>query len=740
MWQRQNSALKIKKLQNNKMYKSFIGNIFLLNSLTQAVHSTNFLKTLNEPLSQILDSFKSCTIRMVFLENSFHASEDVLLFLQFYQNQAAFILESIPSDSRRFKKIRPAAASRVMQDMRFITNCYTIFYFQDNLFDATSISDQTQPPNRLIYDYFLTFSVSLRNEDPTYIVFMNLRSSIVRNDYDYVKYIDTTSSFYVLAFTDQSVRLICVTCKTLNRVKSFSESTWKQIQIQTKIPVTSVYNAIWDTDTVNSFDSCGISHYERFTSRTQPYPRICFFREIKQRLNTTDSRKHRIPAYSEMSIYSLYKGNIDNPFKKHSFSRFVLLPYGMRKFYYGFGAVTRSYGYDINSLVKPFDFLTWSFLIASFLSLCLYFRICFRITNKRTLLETHVFSILMEQSQDIVTECGVLQRKTCGLLVCWMLLVFLVGNAYKGVLFTILTTLSFPAVPKTLQEVTESDSFVISTAIVSQNGIGSEAKYEIGNIVEEASQGRLNISNVDLYKKLNNLIVFLGNDVDISSLFVAMEKGDKLKGQDGNYTAIPKNLIIFDRDVTIDLFKELNSLFTTNTMLVLGQKIDLIWLRAQWLFRRNAIARLASPILINLVESGIYERWQQYSSVYAAYTRLYYAKRKILDNCFNVSNSRIAKKDNIIAYLLFRPYTAQPSPETEEPITMDFFSVFAQMLCCCLALCSFSLLVEKLSRIEFVQLFNMIKEKMCMFVYASRNGIITVAISLVYWCTSNHDS
>jgi len=684
-----------------------IVNIFLLNILTLAVGSAKFLQTLYAPQSQLLNLFKPCTIRMVFLENSFAASEDILSFFNFYQNGATFIVESIPLDSRSFK-INSSEATSQMQDKRFMT-CYTIFYFQDQFFDTLSASDQKEH----IYNYFANFSVYLRNEDPTSIIFMNLRSSTVGNEYSLVKNIDITSSFYVLASAHKLVGLICVTCGTLVRVKSFSEFLWRRIHTRAEIPITSLYNVIWETESPNSLDACGISPYERFASRSQPYHDICVYRELRKQLNTSDSRKNGIRAYSKVTWSYLKKKTIKSHFQKHSSNRSVYLPYGMEKYYYRFGAVTRPYGYDIYSLVRPFDLLTWSCLIVSILSFCFYLQILFWIKKERTLLKLDVFSVLMEQSQSIVRECGRMSKQTCGLLVCWMLLVFLVANAYKGVLFTLLTTLWFPTVPKSLQEVVESDYFVLSDGKINNGSVVSAAKYEIDNIVEEVEQGRLNISNVEFYKNLKKSIVFFGKDVDPPTLFSAIQKGEKLKRKDGNFTAIPEKIIIFDRESTLELFKELNAIFTSNTMLVLGQQIDLLWLRRQWMFRRNAIARLASPILIGLVESGIYERWGQYRSLYLTYKYLYVTKQDLL-KFYNNSKIYISKKDNIIAYLLFKPYTAKPSPESGKPITMKFFFVFAQMLLYCLALSVLSFVFERLGKIEFFLLLFAFKKKiMC---------------------------
>ena len=119
---------------------------------------------------------------------------------------------------------------------------------------------------------------------------------------------------------------------------------------------------------------------------------------------------------------------------------------------YRFGTVARPIGYHINSLTKPFDISTWILLFGSFLSLSIYFRVSFELLGKRLLLETQILSILLEQSQNIVTRCKSLHKEASILLVFWLLLTFLVGNAYKGVLFIFFTTSSFQVVPQTLQE------------------------------------------------------------------------------------------------------------------------------------------------------------------------------------------------------------------------------------------------------------------------------------------------
>ena len=139
--------------------------------------------------------------------------------------------------------------------------------------------------------------------------------------------IDTTSTFYVITFTDRYLRMICTTFRGLARIQSFSESLWRQYHIRTQIPVQTLHSEIWDTEPVNS-DSCGISPNERFILRSQPESEICFLREMKKLLNTTDSIKNgfRSRRY-KTKFYPVIKSNNERYFAKHSNKRWVLSPY-----------------------------------------------------------------------------------------------------------------------------------------------------------------------------------------------------------------------------------------------------------------------------------------------------------------------------------------------------------------------------------------------------------------------------
>jgi len=247
--------------------------------------------------------------------------------------------------------------------------------------------------------------------------------------------------------------------------------------------------------------------------------------------------------------------------------------------------------HDIGSLTKPFDMTTWYFLVGFISCLCLYFRKVFQLTKKQSMLEIHNIVFCLNRVKALKLNAAVSENKLTDLLISWLLLVFLVGNAYKGVLFSLLTTLSVPVVPETLQEVVQSDYLVLTTsALLISKGDKtfkvSAAQMRIDSILEEVNAGKLNISNSNMYQKLNKILAFL-YPADASDMFVAMEADFELKSETKNYT-IPKKIVILDTENIVKVFEELNTIFTKN-LLVLGETLNLFSTRNQWIFSRKCI-------------------------------------------------------------------------------------------------------------------------------------------------------
>ena len=505
--------------------------------------SFNFFGNLNKQQYEHLDLFKSCNIRVVFLEKSIPASEDVLALLNYYKNEAVFILESIPGNPNNFIT-NSTQAITTQRNIRFMT-CYAIFYFQDQLRDTTA-NTRKLPLKLLILEYFQIFTIFVRDENPLAVVFMSFRVFETVQHYTYVQYITTTSSFYVFAL--DGARLICLTCGRyiVWKVNDFSDSKWRKIHVNygVPIPVKSLVGGHWDTKRVNPFYACDV-----FSGRLalEEYPNAdhCPLRGIKQLLNTTESHSKEI-SFGVGNFLILDKTNVELFFLEKRYTKYEAIPYGMLIPVYRFGTLTSPNFRDISSLVKPFDVATWSLLIASVFSVCLYFRLVFQLTKQRSVLEIHVISILLEQSQSVVTKYRSQRTQTGRLLISWMLLVFITGNAYKGVIFSFLTAASVPVVPDTLHDIIQSDYLLVTMSKLRKYEEDkiieiSTAKKNIESIMKEVEAGKLKISNLNLYQQLNETLVFL-NPATVSGIFLIMETKGVAWGETKNIS-IPRKVI-----------------------------------------------------------------------------------------------------------------------------------------------------------------------------------------------------
>jgi len=605
-------------------------------------------KTLNEQQAKLMDSFRPCVIRMVFLEHSYLASLQVHSFLNYYENKATFILKSIPVDIRRYNTHSKLALTRV-KDLKF-RGCYAIFYFKDQIIEATNVNVHLSPTS-VICEFFEKFTINLRNENPTFINFITFRNFSTFSWYRCLMNIDTTSVFYSISY---------------NSADQISN------KFGNPIFVASNYHG-WDGRKINVLDACAIHSKLRFQNMPL-FPIYCLFQEAQHRLNFTEYRNYIHATnrpYDIVDFQSIDEKTFENTLAKNTKLRYELVPYGMVVKSIMFGTVARPINYNIHSLIKSFDISTWTLLFASFLSLCIYFR---ELLGKQSFLGTHVLSVLLEQSQNIVTNQKKLDRKASCLIILCLLLTFLIANAYKGVLFTILTTPSFHLIPKTTQAVLQSNYTVRTT------NVGIHMERIVTTIKGERK-----------YQKPSKRIEQIG--YEILNLFVALETGNELVGWFSNYT-IPEKLMILELEEDIRKLNELHSLFSGNNF-VLGKTLNVLSKRNQWIIRRNGFLLSFLPIISSLMESGIYSRWEHYERIIDMRWEIYKSRNMLSQSLKGLAISKFRIEDNILAYLLFKPHTAKPSAEPEKPIDMKFFAIFLLLYGYCNAFRGIEFLSEK---------------------------------------------
>ena len=531
------------------------------------------------------------------------------------------------------------------------------------------------------------------NENPTFVVFVHFRDiSFPKSLSHALGKLDITSTFYAVFPT--SVALICAPCRENNNHRRlteselFSNSVWKKIHVENNhLKLGDAFGKAWEVVELNPLTFCDIS-IPRFLQWRFPPAKMCLLRNFASTYNISYSPRSEATGVAKYFLMS--KSNVEEFLLVNGNTRFEPFGYGMYIEDIRIATLVRAGNHGINTLTEPFDAYIWSLLMCSLVCLCLYFRL----NGNSKVGEVHVVSILLEQSQPLITHPNhrKILKQTYWLLTAWFLLTFLVGNAYKGVLFSLLTLSNLPPVAESLTALVSSGIYIgtmrkFSKYTTDSKGIETRVfiptvHYHVGNLVKTSME----VPDLESYLRLNSSLNSFVTDV--SHRFVAKATHSEIEGFGKNHT-LPEEFALVDTETLLNQFTELNNMLSQNFVVILGPTLNLFAVRYQWIIQRNSMLRLMLPFLYGIEESGIFSRWEDFQRIWDSYEHLNYS-----DHMLKNRESRM--KDNILAYLLFKPYTMK-SPSVAKPITVGFFSVFAVLFGYCIAICGGVFILEWVS-------------------------------------------
>jgi len=644
---------------------------------------TTVFQKLTQPQKILLNSFKSCTLRLLYF-GKFPVDTNAFLFA-FYSNNAAFILES---GIREFKTSSPKKIDTTRYTNIKFNQCYNILLLTDNLKKSVNF-----------YSYLRKTAIFFRNEDPAAVVYMKFKSTSYNPTLlSQFHNIHFTSKFFY--FSRNSSYIYCLMCSQHEQkleIKSsteLSELFWTQMYKkyggQLAIHAIGVSKGRWD-DPVHGMRACEVQPKRRILDKGGfPHTNnleLCFLRTIKNLLNLTFVENETWMQFG--STYLMFAAPIFFP--KNKEFRYVPFPAMVITDEYNFGVVTNIKYQAIQGLTKPFSLLTWLLLLASTVGLSIFFRLAAKVTKNGTdTTESLVFSILIEQSQDAVTKCKSKRVETLGLLVAWLLLSFIVTNAYKGVLFTILAMVELPAEPKTLQELVEAKDYnVITISAFSGGGlITSSVKQHLRKIF--AKSDVLQLRDQVLYEQLYPRIILMPlNPVPLFSKITLQKEYHNV--------SLSVNFVILDKVHSVESIRQLFSMFYSNRTIVTGQKFELFSTRRQWLSKRKHFFKLMYPYLNGIIESGIFGRWERFARIVLDIKRIKALYAEAVKAKIDMTTDRFTPKDNILAFM-FLPFRKHFAETTFEPISLKFFSVFAVLfgysIACCITAFVFECLMK----------------------------------------------
>ncbi|CAG7820996.1 unnamed protein product [Allacma fusca] len=289
------------------------------------------------------------------------------------------------------------------------------------------------------------------------------------------------------------------------------------------------------------------------------------------------------------------------------------------------------------ALVDVLDWATWTWICQAivFTSLGLYIFTWRNQNGQDQKGVIHIFSsawllvpFLVEQSQLPKTKClqrvGVLASSVAML---WSLMVLVISNGYKGVLYSFLTERTSPDVPTTIEGILDTNQFIVTTSAVNVDDVpNSLFHFKLQEYMD------FGVGNTRLNKTLHSFYDRL-NFANISTTNLALKRGKVANdSQAGNAEFYNHMYIASELDTS--LYNLLINSYGSSKMTLPGPIISLFSDRYPLIIEHNFFAPHFVRVLYTLVESGFMQLWKSYSD---SWKKLY--RFKVLGN-FNHTGSR----------------------------------------------------------------------------------------------------
>lgn len=332
---------------------------------------------------------------------------------------------------------------------------------------------------------------------------------------------------------------------------------------------------------------------------------------------TSTSEKRRLLDQRGMITRSLIfpSVNIETFFLTLTIPRYILSPYGVLPQQYHLFTVMDNELIlsNWNILFKPFDTTVWSSFAISYIASVVICIMVYLSWNNETEKCFKLYRII--RSMLFCLLCIVIDQhhrrkivpRLTPILLLWTWLCFILNSAYKGNLFSELSTNVEPWVPTDLLSLVASGLPILSTSglyfTMQDNYVpDSLLKYDIKSYLE--LNGKINGSGY-LHDILHKLNFCLMKD--------AREKGQFLKSKscqnkEGQMTTFSGSFSILDMEKGARNWTEMFKAFS-NKWVSAVQPINEFPSWNPWLIQKTYFANLVMPVLAQWYESGVGKYW-----------------------------------------------------------------------------------------------------------------------------------
>lgn len=330
---------------------------------------------------------------------------------------------------------------------------------------------------------------------------------------------------------------------------------------------------------------------------------------------------------------------------------FEWIPYSIRYTSFKFATIVRKPGFHATALVEPFDIISWVILLTLCLSIIVISCISFQFARK-TLDAKDVRNF--DFSKSLIKVCGSILDQpvlnigsgtsfindaisTCWLL--WFLMLLVLGQFYKGTLFSYLAKSSEPSWPSNVNQLVDNlDDYVLITLSTATNYIG---RFSILKDKMQEYLNRENETNLAHRKIEENLNYFPNKWCKL--VLEIFAKNHQYLEIESNYNLtfdIPgTNIVVIDDSETVDLLSIVVPLLTPNNVMSTSLPFNGYDIITPWEVRRSYFF----PVFVNTLtlfhESGLQEKIKQHI--------VSVSKRMMLQNFTRIIKSNFSLKTTL---------------------------------------------------------------------------------------------
>ncbi|CAL8105487.1 unnamed protein product [Orchesella dallaii] len=343
---------------------------------------------------------------------------------------------------------------------------------------------------------------------------------------------------------------------------------------------------------------------------------LCAAFALLRKYNFTLGNPNR-PYYPYDLIGELWMGQImSTAAMKNTFldvvkthTRNAWIPYGCLYNPYVYVAfLSKEYAIDFLSLFQPFDFTTGCAFTVSTIALLFVTKIWIIkvIDENFSLFELIFFPIatLFEQGSKKVIASF---QSTVGgyfLISTWLFLCYIIGNEYKGFLYSGMTSSPIQPVPESMIDmVMQSDMPYFTTTKHEFNGKYYSTLKDLV-LADMIYSGEDNFMKRFLVRFRHRLSLVSARE---SNIIYNITKGLPVHSEHGMKILNKKFAIVStkgDTEFFVGLMKKL-----TDFYIIPNKKVSPFVSRVPWYAKRNNFAKLVTLGIAQLVESGVYGRW-----------------------------------------------------------------------------------------------------------------------------------